>query len=99
MFHLLAQPLVHQTHGVIWSVPRAIVAAVDGHKRGVDLLAIARDALIVGELKARSTAFRRAYIRDLARLARDVNADIVLLGGLDDWTDELPEKAATWVGP
>jgi hypothetical protein len=96
--HLLADLLVRQTRGVIWSVPGAIVTAPDGHEREVDLLAISRDALIVGELKTRSTEFRRSYVRDLAGLARDLNADALLLGSLDDWPEELREKVARWVG-
>jgi hypothetical protein len=31
-------------------------------------------------------------------LARNLNADTLLLGSLDDWPEDLREKAATWVG-
>lgn len=76
----------------------ATIVAPDGREREVDLLAISRDALIVGELKARSAAFRRTHVRDLAGLARDLNADALLLGSLDDWSEEHREKATAWVG-
>ncbi len=96
--HLLAELWTRQSLGVLWAVPGANVVPADGPGREIDLLAIARDALIVGELKARSASFSRAYVRNLAELARNLNADVLLLGSLDDWSDDRRADVTAWVG-
>lgn len=96
--HLLAQLVVRQEYGVVWSLPGAIVIGPSGQEREVDLLAISRDAFIIGEMKARSAEFRRSYVRDLARLALELDADALLLGSLDEWSEEHRAKIALWVG-
>ncbi len=96
--HVLAEFVVRQSRAVVWSVPGANVFGPEGAKREVDLLAISRDALIVGELKTRSTAFNRTFVRDLGDLARELGADALLLGSLDEWSTELRSSAPEWVG-
>jgi hypothetical protein len=97
--HLLADLVMRRDHGVIWSVPGANLQGPDGQQREVDLLAISRDKLCVAELKVRSADFRRGYVRDLAALAREINADVLVMGSLDEWEPAHRDRLASWVGP
>lgn len=67
--HVLTELFLRQTQNVIWAVPGADIGGPNDEPHEVDVLAISRDALIIGELKATSAAFRRGYVRG-ARRAR-----------------------------
>lgn len=96
--HVLTELFLRQTQNVIWAVPGADIGGPNDEPHEVDVLAISRDALIIGELEATSAAFRRGYVRGLGELARKINADSPLLGSLDKWSADHANKVADWIG-
>ena len=97
--HVLAALWVATHRQAVWAVPGATVTHRDGREREIDLLALARDALIVGELKASREVFRRPIIHGAARLARELAADVLLLGALDDWPEAERAAAESTASP
>jgi hypothetical protein len=96
--HLLADLVLRRDQGVTWSIPGANLVGPDGHQREVDLLGISHEKLFIAELKTRSADFRRSFVKDLAALAREINADVLVLGSVDEWEPAHRDRLASWVG-
>jgi hypothetical protein len=82
---VLALRWAERAFGVVWAVPGADVLPAGGRKREVDVLAMSRAEFIVGEVKASSRSFDLPVVRDIARLAKDLGADRLVLASGDDW--------------
>ena len=95
--HLFVDMLLRREHAVVWSVPGANLLGTDGAMREVDVLGLSHDKLFVAEVKTRSAEFTRPFTKNLATLARDVNADVLVLASLDDWTLDHQQAVLTWI--
>jgi hypothetical protein len=92
--HLLSLPLVERWHSAEWSIPGALVQSADpALNREVDILAVSRQRLIMGEVKATSSAFTTDEVADNLRLAERIGAKLLILASLDDWSDNRKSSA------
>lgn len=81
---LLLVPIARRDHGAIWVVPGTTMRS-DASDREVDLFAMNREKLMIGETKARWTAFTDEEVTDVGNLAADLGARAVLLAATDEW--------------
>jgi ribosomal protein S27E len=92
--HVLTLRWVVERRAAVWAVPGAEVrASGNGLSREVDLLALSRDALLVGEMKESSLAFDGRTLRRTADLARALGANILILSSMDDWPHDRRAEA------
>lgn len=81
---LLLLPLARKRHGAIWAMPGANLQS-DAANREVDLLAVNRERLLMGETKARRSAFTEREVADVRALAEAIGARTVVLASMDEW--------------
>ncbi len=86
--HLLVQDWIREHLSSVWSVPGAELRREGGSTREVDVLAISRSDLIVGEVKTSSRAFTEEVVVDTVSLALDLRADRLILAAMDVWSED-----------
>jgi hypothetical protein len=92
--HLLALEYLTTHNEAIWGYPGADITGPNEEGRELDILAISRTGLVVGELKP-ADRFTHQVIDDAVELAHRLKAEAVVLGSLTRWSQRRRSHAET----
>jgi hypothetical protein len=91
--HLPVQDWMLSNLGLRWSVPGADLTSSTGAKRELDVLGVSHTQVVVAEVKNAANAFTAPVITDAADLARQLEADHLVLAALNEWRGSTKAEA------
>lgn len=92
--HLLALEYLTSQNVAIWGYPGADITGPSLEARELDILAVSRTGLVVGELKP-AIRFTHPVIDDSIELAKRLKAEAVVFGSLTRWSQRRRSYAET----